>query len=269
MRKSRNIVVVGLQWGDEGKGKIIDYLSKESDYIVRFQGGNNAGHTVVLGDKKFVFHLIPSGILRRGKVCVIGSGVVIDPGILLSEINMLKGKGIKVSPGNLRVSYNSHEIFPYHKDLDALRESQRENKIGTTRRGIGPCYVDKVSRCGIRVIDLLSSKALASKLKDNLKEKNALFKKVFGSRGFSYQKVLGQYKDYGRRLKPFCADVVELLFQADKKGKRILFEGAQGVFLDVDFGTYPFVTSSNTIAQNSAVGCGFPLSRIEEVVGVS
>ncbi len=269
MRISKNSIVIGLQWGDEGKGKIIDYLSRKNDYIVRFQGGNNAGHTVILETGKFVFHLIPSGILHQGKICVIGNGVVIDPEILLREIDMLRSKGVKVNPGNLKISYNAHLIFPYHKDLDALRESQRENRIGTTRRGIGPCYVDKVSRCGIRVIDLFSEKILSSKLRDNLKEKNALFRKVFKTKGFSFQAIFDKYREYGRKIKPFCADTAGLLVQADENGRSILFEGAQGVFLDVDFGTYPFVTSSNTIAQNSTVGTGFPLTRIKEIVGVT
>ncbi len=265
----KNQVIVGLQWGDEGKGKIIDYLSKGVDYIVRFQGGNNAGHTVVVDGEKFIFHLIPSGILRKDKVCVIGNGVVVDPEVLVHEIETLKKSGITITPKNLKLSYYSHLIMPYHKNLDILREGARVNKIGTTKRGIGPCYVDKLTRCGIRLIDLIDPKRLYSKLKDNVLEKNVLVEKIFGSKKISFSKILEEYSSYAKILKPFCEDVVELLYQANKNNKSILFEGAQGTFLDVDFGTYPFVTSSNTIAQNASVGSGFPFSAINRVIGVT
>ncbi|HEC69804.1 MAG TPA: adenylosuccinate synthase [Candidatus Omnitrophica bacterium] len=264
-----NIVVVGLQWGDEGKGKIIDYLSKDADYIVRFQGGNNAGHTVVVNGKKFIFHLIPSGILRKGKICVIGNGVVIDPQVLIREISSLHKEKVKVSPENLKISLLSHIIMPYHKDLDALREKRRLHKIGTTRRGIGPCYVDKFSRCGIRLADLINPKLFREKLKDNLREKNPLFRRVFKVKGFSFKKIYKQYLKFSKILTPYAEDVVELLNFAQVKKKSILFEGAQGAFLDVDFGTYPFVTSSNTIASFSGVGAGFPLLKIDKVIGVA
>ncbi len=262
-----NKAILGLQWGDEGKGKIIDYLSKDTDIIVRFQGGNNAGHTVVVNDEKFVFHLIPSGILRKNKVCVIGTGVVIDPEVLIEEIRYLKKKGIDVSPGNLKISSLSHVIMPYHRVMDSFRESKRIQKIGTTKRGIGPCYVDKVSRCGIRVVDLLDPKKFALKLKDNLQEKNPLFKEVYGRQYFSFKKIYDQYRRYARILKPYCCDTVDYLYSRRKK--KFLFEGAQGTFLDVDYGTYPFVTSSNTVFANAILGSGASFLKIDKIIGVS
>jgi len=264
-----NTVVVGLQWGDEGKGKIIDWLSSDCNFVVRFQGGNNAGHTVVINGRKFIFHLIPSGILRKGKVCVIGNGVVIDPEVLIGEITQLKKEGVQVSPRNLKISLFSHLIMPYHRNLDALREKRRAVKIGTTKRGIGPCYVDKFSRCGIRVIDLINPDIFVQKLRDNLREKNPLFKKVFGIKPFSFRDISGRYSGFARILKPYAADSVKVLRGAYQKKSDILFEGAQGTFLDVDFGTYPFVTSSNTISPYSAVGSGFPFLRIDKVIGVA
>ncbi|MBN2120654.1 MAG: adenylosuccinate synthase [Candidatus Omnitrophica bacterium] len=264
-----NLAVVGLQWGDEGKGKIIDWLSSDSDFIVRFQGGNNAGHTVVINGKKFVFHLIPSGILRKGKVCVIGNGVVIDPEILIEEVTRLRKEGIEITPKNLKISLLSHLIMPYHRNLDALREKRRTNKIGTTKRGIGPCYVDKFSRCGIRVIDLIDPDVFKDKLADNLREKNPLFKDVFGAEPFSFEEILSQYSEFARILRPFAADTVETLRRAQEDKKSILFEGAQGTFLDIDFGTYPFVTSSNTISSAAGAGSGFPFLKIKKVLGVA
>lgn len=263
-----NTVVVGLQWGDEGKGKIIDWLSSSSNYIVRFQGGNNAGHTVVINGKKFIFHLIPSGILRPTKVCIIGNGVVIDPKVLIEEIQSLKKQGIHISSRNLKLSLFAHLIMPYHRNLDALREKRRVQKIGTTKRGIGPCYVDKFSRCGIRIIDLINADIFKEKLKDNLREKNSLFKNVFGEKPFSFKEIFKQYTGFARVLKPYAADIVEVLKEAEEKKKNILFEGAQGTFLDVDFGTYPFVTSSNTISSYSAVGSGYPFLKIHKIIGV-
>ena len=264
-----NRVLIGMQWGDEGKGKVIDYLSEEADCIIRFQGGNNAGHTVVVGDIKWVFHLIPSGILRKGKVCVIGNGVVVDPRVLISEIEFLRERGIQVAPDNLKISYLSHVIMPYHKILDSLREKKRIQKIGTTKRGIGPCYADKVSRCGIRIADLINPDTFRLKLEDNLREKNPLFEKVFGVDAFSFEQMYQEYTEYARVIKPFCCDVADFLYEENKKGKSFLFEGAQGTFLDLDFGTYPFVTSSNILSSAASVGSGFPFLKIDNVVGVT
>lgn len=262
-----NTVVVGLQWGDEGKGKIIDYLCKDKDVIVRFQGGNNAGHTVVVNGKKFVFHLIPSGILRKGKICVIGTGVVIDPQILIEEITYLKKEGVEVSPHNLKISPFSHVIMPYHRIIDAYREKQRIQKIGTTKRGIGPCYVDRVARCGIRMGDLIDEDSFSLKLKDNLREKNPIFEKVYGFAGFKFEQVFEQYQEFARILTPYVGDLTDAFYAA--KNKSFLFEGAQGTFLDVDFGTYPFVTSSSTISSDAVLGSGFSSVKIDEVLGVS
>jgi len=262
-----NIVVVGLQWGDEGKGKIIDILSEKADFIVRYQGGNNAGHTVVVDGKEFIFHLIPSGILHKGKTCVIGNGVVVDPQVLLAEINTLKKQGIKAD-NNLKVSQSCHIIFPYHRILDKLRETKRRYRIGTTGRGIGPCYADKVARCGIRLVDLHNPRIFRQKLEDNLKEKNEIFKKVFHHPGFSFENLFREYLNYGKRLEKFCADTSLLLDQAMKKNKSILFEGAQGTFLDIDFGTYPFVTSSNATVGGVFTGCGIAPTNIDKIVGV-
>ena len=262
-----NIAVVGLQWGDEGKGKIIDYLSKDCDLIVRFQGGNNAGHTVVTSGEKFIFHIIPSGILRKKTVSVVGNGVVIDPKILIQEIHELKRAGVEVSPRNLRISSLSHVIMPYHRVMDSFREGRRIQKIGTTKRGIGPCYVDKFSRCGIRMVDLINPKVFSLRLKDNLREKNPLFKDVYGENVFVFKKIFDEYSRFARILKPYVCDTVDFLYQHRKK--RILFEGAQGTFLDVDFGTYPFVTSSNTVFGNTFLGGGASFIKVHRIIGVS
>ncbi len=263
-----NTVVVGLQWGDEGKGKIIDFLSKSVDCVVRFQGGNNAGHTVVINGERFIFHLIPSGILR-GKICVIGNGVVIDPKVLIEEIEELKKRNIKVSSLNLKVSLLAHVIFPYHRITDALREKIRKHKIGTTKRGIGPCLVDKVSRCGVRLCDLLNERLFEEKLKDNLREKNFIFKEIFKEKKFSFKKIFAEYKKYAEYLKPFLCDTVEFLNKLVRKKKKILFEGAQGTFLDIDFGTYPYVTSSNSSIGGVSAGTGVSAVYINKVIGVS
>lgn len=263
-----NVVLVGSQWGDEGKGKIIDILAKDFDYIVRYQGGNNAGHTVIVEDKEFIFHLIPSGILYPKKICCIGNGVVIDPEVFFDELKTLEQKGINFK-NRLKVSGSSHVIFPYHRILDTLRETKRSNKIGTTGRGIGPCYSDKINRCGIRVIDLLNENILRQKLTDNLTEKNEIFNKVYGHKGFSFEEIYQTYLDYGKKLSPFVCDVAKLLNDASNKKKKILFEGAQGTFLDIDFGTYPFVTSSNATSGGAATGTGLALTKINKVVGVA
>lgn len=261
-----NIVVVGSQWGDEGKGKLIDILSQDSDITVRYQGGNNAGHTVVVGNQEYVFHLLPSAILHKGKACVIGNGVVIDPKALLKEIHDLSRRGIKVGARRLRISGHAHVVMPYHRILDGLRESKRKNKIGTTGRGIGPCYADKVSRCGIRMIDLLNPRVLRSKLEDNLREKNEIFRKVFNAKGFPLKNIYEEYLEYGKELAPYICDTALYLNREMDHGKSVLFEGAQGTFLDIDFGTYPFVTSSNSIVGGLCTGSGVAPTRVDKTI---
>lgn len=260
-----NIAVIGAQWGDEGKGKIIDILSQDKDITVRYQGGNNAGHTVVVGNKEYVFHLLPSAILHKGKVSVIGNGVVVDPKALLEEIDGLNKRGISVTPAKLKISGLCHIVMPYHRILDGLREGKRKNKIGTTGRGIGPCYADKVTRCGIRMIDLLNPTVLESKLDDNLREKNEIFRKVYGRNDFAFGDIFNEYLNYGKRLAPFVCDTVLYLNKAIEDKKAILFEGAQGTFLDIDFGTYPFVTSSNSFIGGACSGTGVPPTKIDRV----
>ncbi len=262
-----NTALVGLQWGDEGKGKVIDYLCRNSDVIIRFQGGNNAGHTVITGGKKFIFHLIPSGILHKNKICAIGQGVVIDPEVLLDEINNLQKSGVSVTPLNLKISPYSHIIMPYHRIIDSLREQKRIEKIGTTKRGIGPCYKDKVSRCGIRVADFITPEKFALKLKDNLREKNPIFKEAYGQEEFKFKSIYTKYKKLAEKIKPFVCDLTEYFYQKQKK--RFLFEGAQGTFLDIDAGTYPFVTSSSVTAANALLGSGLPYIRIGKNLGVA
>jgi adenylosuccinate synthase len=261
-----NLVVVGGQWGDEGKGKLIDILSEGVDITVRYQGGNNAGHTVIVGDKEYIFHLIPSAILRPKKICVIANGVVIDPKALLEEIDGLKMRGLPMSGGQLKVSANAHVVMPYHRVMDQLREGKRAQKIGTTGRGIGPCYSDKVGRMGIRIIDLLNPPVLKAKLADNLNEKNDIFVKVYGFKNYDFSVIYKEYLDFGRRLKPYICDTAIFLNQAVRAKKKILFEGAQGTFLDIDFGTYPFVTSSNATTGGVCSGTGVPPTRIGQVV---
>ncbi len=263
-----NIVIVGTQWGDEGKGKIIDILAKKADFIVRYQGGNNAGHTVVAGNKEYIFHLIPSGILHKGKICCLGNGVVIDPAVLISEIRDLSSKGISIN-GRLKISSLTHVILPYHKILDTLRESKRSHKIGTTGRGIGPCYADKTIRCGIRMIDLLNPNVFADKLRDNLKEKNEIFKKVYNHPGFNFNNIYKEYLNYGKLFSGYITNTALLINQAIKDKKDILFEGAQGTFLDIDFGTYPFVTSSSATSGGACTGTGVSPVKIDKVVGVA
>lgn len=264
-----NIIIVGTQWGDEGKGKIIDIFSKDTDYIVRYQGGSNAGHTVVVEGKEYIFHLIPSGILHKDKICCIGNGVVVDPSVLINEIKDLAGAGIGIG-GRLKISPLAHIILPYHKILDELREAKSaKNKIGTTKRGIGPCYADKINRCGIRIIDLLNPLLFKAKLKDNLKEKNEILNKVYRHPGFKFNKIYKDYLAYGKTLSKFISNIQSLLNNAEQEGKDILFEGAQGTFLDVDFGTYPFVTSSSATAGGACTGTGFSPVKIDKVIGVA
>jgi adenylosuccinate synthase len=262
-----NTILVGAQWGDEGKGKIIDVLTEDADIVVRTQGGNNAGHTVFLGQDKFVLHLVPSGILRRGKQCVIGNGVVVDPVGLRAEIEGLRQHGVKVQ-GNLFLSETAHMVLPYHRELDAQRETLKgKHKIGTTKRGIGPAYGDKAARTGLRVIDLINPARFETVLRRRIKENNEVLK-AFGARPLSFRKVLAEYRAAGDFLKPFVTNTVRLLHEATLRDASILFEGAQGTFLDIDHGTYPFVTSSNTTAGGACTGSGVPPNRMDRVVGV-
>jgi len=261
-------VLVGAQWGDEGKGKVIDILTEDVSYIVRYQGGNNAGHTVVIEEDKYVLHLIPSGILHEGKICVIGHGVVVDPRALIEEIDLLASKGIKCD-ARLKVSDKAHVIFPYHRKIDELREARRKKgRIGTTKKGIGPCYSDKVARVGIRVADLYDKKYFKKRLKSNIEEKNTLLKDMYKFKGFEADEIFEDYLGYAEKLKRYVCDSTKLLNEALKKGESILFEGAQGTFLDVDYGTYPYVTSSNSTAGGACTGAGIGPSRIDRVLGV-
>ena len=263
-----NIVVVGAQWGDEGKGKVIDILAKDFSYIARFQGGNNAGHTVVVGKEKFILHLIPSGILHKGKICVIGNGVVIDPKALIEEIDKLHSKGIEVK-GRLFISENAHLILPYHSVLDELKEIKKgKSKIGTTKKGIGPCYADKVSRSGIRIIDFLNDKVFKEKLKANIEEKNKILKVLYDFEGFSFSKVYEDYVGFRKRIRKYVCDTALLLNNAIEKKESVLFEGAQGTMLDLDYGTYPFVTSSNATAGGVSTGTGVGPTRIDKILGI-
>src|SRR5437879_5068869 len=262
-----NTILVGAQWGDEGKGKVIDVLTERADVVVRTQGGNNAGHTVYISGQKYVLHLVPSGILRKKKICVIGNGVVVDPISLLGEIEGLRKLGIKPE-GNLFISETAHLVFPYHRELDAQREILKgKNKIGTTKRGIGPAYGDKAARTGLRVVDLVNAARFETLLRQKIKENNEILK-AFGAKPLSFQKVHAAYRAAGDRLKPFVTNTVALLHQAMRLQKHILFEGAQGTFLDIDHGTYPFVTSSNTTAGGACTGSGVPPHRMDRVVGV-
>ena len=262
-----NTILVGAQWGDEGKGKIIDVLTQQADIVVRTQGGNNAGHTVFIGKQKYVLHLIPSGILRKRKICVIGNGVVIDPVGLVAEIDGLLKLKVSVD-GNLFISETAHLVLPYHRELDAQREILKgKNKIGTTKRGIGPAYGDKAARTGLRMIDLINQPRFEQLLKSKIKENNEILK-AFGAKPLSFLEVHKAYRVAGDRLRPFVANTVVLLHEATRRGDNILFEGAQGTFLDIDHGTYPFVTSSNTTAGGACTGSGIPPHRMDRVVGV-
>lgn len=266
----KNIVIVGAQWGDEGKGKVVDILSEYADVVVRFQGGNNAGHTVVIGDDKFILHLIPTGILHPGKRCIIGNGVVVDPQVLLEEIDMLKERGHFTDDSGLLISEDAHLIMPYHKRLDVARERMRgKGRIGTTGRGIGPAYEDKVARCGIRCGDLLREDVFRMKLKANLMEKNHLFMNILHETGFEVHEIYHQYMGYAERIGRYITNTSLFLDKMIRDGKNILFEGAQGTLLDVDHGTYPFVTSSNTVAGEAATGSGIGPTRLDKIIGIS
>jgi adenylosuccinate synthase len=257
---------VGSQWGDEGKGKIVDILSEKFDIVARYQGGANAGHTVEIGEKQYILHLIPSGILREGVKCVIGNGVVIDPQALLDEIKLLEDNGINVE-GRLFISHNAHLIMPYHKLLDSISESGK-NKIGTTGRGIGPCYIDKFDRKGIRIVDLLNRDVLEKKLRKNVQEKNILLKKLYDDKGFDIEEIIKEYISFDEAIDSYVTDVPLFLNDAIKEGKNILLEGAQGTLLDVDHGTYPFVTSSNPTSGGGSTGTGIPPNKIDNVFGI-
>ena len=262
-----NIVLVGAQWGDEGKGKIIDVLTGTSQVVVRSQGGNNAGHTIVHGDQKFVLHLIPSGILRPGKVCVIGNGVVIDPIALVAEIDGLRAKGVQVD-GNLFISDCAHLVLPYHRLIDERREQLKgKHKIGTTKRGIGPAYGDKAARVGLRMSDLMQPAVFSEKLQARVRDNNQILK-TFGAKPIRFKTVEADYLEAGEKLRPFVTNTVVYLHKALAARKKILFEGAQGTFLDLDHGTYPYVTSSNTTAGGACTGSGVAPHRVDEVMGV-
>lgn len=261
------IVVVGSQWGDEGKGKITDFLSEKADIIARYQGGNNAGHTIRFDNKTYKLQLIPSGIFNEEKISVICNGLVVDPKWLLKEIDNLKKTGVTCN--NLKISNRAHVVLPYHLKLDEVEEKRRgSNKIGTTKKGIGPTYVDKYKRCGIRMADLLDEELFKRKLKQNLDEKNELFEKIYGVEGFSVEEIFDEYFAIGKELKKYVTDTSKLLSDGEKSKKNILFEGAQGVMLDIDHGTYPYVTSSNPSAGGITVGAGYVPTEGFTVIGI-
>ncbi|MCJ7593159.1 MAG: adenylosuccinate synthase [Desulfobacterales bacterium] len=264
-----NVVVVGTQWGDEGKGKVVDLLTARADLVVRFQGGNNAGHTLVVQGEQTICHLIPSGILHEGKKCLIGNGVVVDPEVLLEEINHLRTKGVNVTPARLSLSDKAHLIMPYHRAVDRARETARgKNKIGTTGRGIGPCYEDKAGRTGIRVIDLLEPDTLEEKIRSNLEEKNFFLTQFLHAEALEFQPIYQKYLSMAEALKPYITDVSLEIDGAIREGKRILFEGAQGTHLDIDHGTYPYVTSSNPISGSACAGTGVGPDKLHHVIGI-
>ncbi|MDR2464957.1 MAG: adenylosuccinate synthase [Streptococcaceae bacterium] len=262
-----SVVVVGTQWGDEGKGKITDFLSENAEVIARYQGGDNAGHTVIIENKKYKLHLIPSGIFYPEKISVIGNGVVVNPKSLVKELAYLNEEG--VSTDNLRISDRAHVILPYHIQLDQVQEDAKgENKIGTTIKGIGPAYMDKAARVGIRIADLLDKDIFAERLARNLEEKNRLFEKMYECPTLDFKDILEEYYEYGQQIKKYVTDTSVILNDALDAGKRVLFEGAQGVMLDIDQGTYPYVTSSNPVAGGVTIGSGVGPSKINKVVGV-
>lgn len=263
-------VVLGAQWGDEGKGKMTDYLAEEAEVIVRFQGGNNAGHTVEVGDKQYKLHLIPSGILYDNKLNIIGNGVVVDPKALFTEIDYLEGEGVSVTPNKLIISDRAHVIMPYHKVLDKLKEKARgKNDIGTTGKGIGPCYTDKFERAGIRICDLIDEEVFKEKLKENIEFKNKYIVNVLNGEALNYDEILKEYLELAERLGPYVQDTSVRLYNEIKDDKTVLFEGAQGMLLDIDYGTYPYVTSSNTTACGVASGSGIGPTMITNAVGIA
>lgn len=260
-------VIIGAQWGDEGKAKIIDILSQDADVVVRSQGGNNAGHTVCVNDEVYKFHLIPSGILYEGVECIIGNGVVVDLEGLFEEIDMLHDRGI--STDNLKISSRAHLVMPYHKTLDALKEDSSSKGIGTTKKGIGPCYMDKAERVGLRVCDLLHPEVFKERVRENVKVKNIIIRSVYNSNEtFDAEEIIAKYMEYTERLKPYIADTTILVYDAIKNGKKVLFEGAQGTLLDIDLGSYPYVTSSHPVTGGVCIGAGIGPTMIDECIGV-
>ena len=263
-----NVIIVGTQWGDEGKGKIVDLLAENADMVVRFQGGNNAGHTMVVGGEQFICHLIPSGILQ-GKTCIIGNGVVVDPAVLLKEIDALSARGVDAGPRNLKICEKAHLIMPYHRQVDHAREKFKgDKKIGTTGRGIGPAYEDKATRRGIRFADLLDPEVFAEKVETILDEKNFYLKNYLSSETLDAKEIIEEYQAYAQRLAPHVTNISIVINDAIKAGRQVLFEGAQGTHLDIDHGTYPFVTSSNTLAGNACCGAGVGPKKIDAVIGI-
>jgi adenylosuccinate synthase len=263
-----NIVIVGTQWGDEGKGKIVDLLAADADSVVRFQGGNNAGHTMVVEGEQFISHLVPSGILQQ-KTCYIGNGLVVDPEVLLHEIDYLESHGIPAGPDQLKISEKAHIIMPYHKQIDHAREARKgDNKIGTTGRGIGPCYEDKSTRRGIRFVELIDPELFAETVRSVLEEKNFYLKHFLGAEPMDADEIIARYNPYAERLKPYVTNISIALFKSIRAGKQILFEGAQGTHLDIDHGTYPYVTSSNTVSGNACCGSGVGPKEISGVIGI-
>jgi adenylosuccinate synthase len=263
-----NVVIVGTQWGDEGKGKIVDLLAEFAEVVVRFQGGNNAGHTMVVGDEQLITHLVPSGILQQ-KICVIGNGVVVDPAVLIEELDHLSSRNVDVGPDRLKISEKAHLIMPYHEQVDHAREKFKgDKKIGTTGRGIGPAYEDKSTRRGIRFVDLLDADEFSEKVKTILDEKNFYLEHYLSAETLDSTQIIDEYSAYAQRLAPYVSNVSIIIDTAIKKGRQILFEGAQGTHLDIDHGTYPFVTSSNTLAGNACCGAGIGPRAITDVIGI-
>lgn len=263
-----NVVIVGTQWGDEGKGKIVDLLAEHAHMVVRFQGGNNAGHTMVVDGEQFICHLIPSGILQN-KTCVIGNGVVVDPAVLLEEVDNLSNRGINIGVDNLKISERAHLIMPYHRSVDHAREQFKgDKKIGTTGRGIGPAYEDKATRRGIRFVDLLDPDGFAEKVNTIVDEKNFYLKNYLSADVLDARQIIDQYRAYAQRLAPHVANISVVISAAIKNGQNVMFEGAQGTHLDIDHGTYPFVTSSNTLAGNACCGSGVGPKQIDDVIGI-
>jgi len=265
-----NVAIIGAQWGDEGKGKVVDLFTNEADIVVRFQGGNNAGHTLVVNGDKTILHLVPSGALHPDKLCVIGNGVVVDPEILIEEIQALKTRGHLVDDEQLRISEQAHVIMPYHKLIDQARERLRgEGMIGTTGRGIGPAYEDKVARIGIRFVDLLEEDTFREKLQRNIEEKNFYLKAILKEKALDFDKIHVSYGRYREKLRQYVTNTGLLLDREMRAGKRVLFEGAQGTLLDVDHGTYPYVTSSSTVTGGACSGSGVGPQHIQQVIGIS
>jgi adenylosuccinate synthase len=262
------VVVVGTQWGDEGKGKITDFLAESAEVVARYQGGNNAGHTILIEDKKYKLHLIPSGIFYDDKTCIIGNGMVLNPAALIEEINYIHDNGFTTD--NLKISDRAHVIMPYHLLLDELEEDRKgANKIGTTRKGIGPCYMDKAARSGIRIADLMDPEEFEHRLRKTVAEKNHLIEQVYGGKGVDVEVIMKEYLEFAEVLRPYVTDTSVVLNEAIDQGKRVLFEGAQGVMLDIDQGTYPFVTSSNPTAGGVCIGSGVGPTKIHHVIGVA